>query len=241
MTTDQAALGPTRTRVLRVLRETGRPVSAAEVAGRLGVHPNSARFHLDALVDEGMVERGAEDRSTPGRPTVLYAVSPDLPAEDGGWRELATILAQALASPLPSAAGAAETAGEAHGRALATRRATAGRATTGGVTAGRATVGRATTGGATSRRAPSDAPAEVAEGLRRLGFESTVRSTRTGARIEIRPCPFLDLARSHGEVVCGVHRGLVSGMLGELDPSLALDGLQPFERPDLCVARIRRS
>jgi predicted ArsR family transcriptional regulator len=81
----------------------------------------------------------------------------------------------------------------------------------------------------------------VADGLRRLGFESSAHPTRAGGRIDIRPCPFLDLARSHGEVVCGVHRGLLSGMLGALDPSLALDRLDPFATPDLCVARIRRS
>jgi predicted ArsR family transcriptional regulator len=138
-------------------------------------------------------------------------VSPTLPAEDGGWRELASILTSALASPEPAPARAAEVAGEAHGRALATG------------------------------RPHTDAPTQVAEGLGRLGFESSARPTRAGARIDIRPCPFLDLARSHGEVVCGVHRGLIAGMLGTLDPSLALERLEPFVRPDRCVARVRRA
>lgn len=211
MTTGHSPLGPTRTRVLRVLREAGTPVSAAEVAERLGVHANSARFHLDALAEAGMVERGAEGRSSPGRPKVLYAVSAALPAEDGGWRELATILTRALADPTPSPARAAEVAGEAHGRVLA------------------------------AGLQHESAPTQVAAVLGRLGFESSARPTQAGARIDIRPCPFLDLARSHGEVVCGVHRGLLTGMLDTLDPSLALERLEPFARPDLCVARIRRA
>ena len=211
MTTGHSPLGPTRTRVLRVLREVGTPVSAAEVAERLGVHTNSARFHLDALAEAGMVQRGAEGRSAPGRPKVLYAVSAALPAEDGGWRELATILTRALADPTPSPALAAEVAGEAHGRVLA------------------------------AGLQHESAPTRVAAVLGRLGFESSARPTRAGARIDIRPCPFLDLARSHGEVVCGVHRGLLAGMLDTLDPSLALERLEPFARPDLCVARIRRA
>ena len=41
--------------------------------------------------------------------------------------------------------------------------------------------------------------------------------------------------------MCGVHRGLLAGMLDTLDPSLALERLEPFARPDLCVARIRRA
>lgn len=213
MTTDQGALGPTRTRVLRVLRESDGPLGAAEVADRLGIHSNSARFHLDALVEAGMVERGAEDRSARGRPKVLYAVSPRLPAEDGGWRELATILTEALTTPAPSPAHAAEAAGEAHGRALAS--------------AYPATA--------------APAPEVVADGLRRLGFESSAHPTRTGGRIEIRPCPFLDLAQSHGDVVCGVHRGLLAGMLDELDPTLTLERLEAFAGPELCVARISRT
>lgn len=218
MTTDQAGLGPTRTRVLRVLREADAPLGAAEVADRLGVHTNSARFHLEALVGSGMVERAAEDRSARGRPKVLYAVSPRLPAEDGGWRELATILTQALTTPAASPARAAEVAGEAHGRALAA-----------------AAAGTRTDG------AGAAAPVVVADGLRRLGFESSAHPTRAGGRIDIRPCPFLGLARTHGDVVCGVHRGLLSGMLAELDPSLTLDRLEPFAGPDLCVARIGRA
>ena len=71
MTARQSHLGPTRSRVLGVLREADEPVGAAEVAGRLGIHPNSARFHLDALADAGMVERRSEGRSVPGRPKVL--------------------------------------------------------------------------------------------------------------------------------------------------------------------------
>ncbi|HET8767128.1 MAG TPA: helix-turn-helix domain-containing protein [Pedococcus sp.] len=243
MTTDQAGLGPTRTRVLRVLRDADAPLGAAEVADRLGVHTNSARFHLEALVGSGMVERAAEDRSARGRPKVLYAVSPRLPAEDGGWRELATILTQALATPAASPALAAEVAGEAHGRALAA--AAAGTRTDGAGAAGSRAAGNRT---AVTRPAGSRvpgtgaaAPVVVADGLRRLGFESSAHPTRAGGRIDIRPCPFLGLARTHGDVVCGVHRGLLSGMLAELDPSLTLDRLEPFAGPDLCVARIGRA
>lgn len=212
MTEDRAgeALGPTRRRVLQAVGEASGGLSAVDVARLLDVHPNSARFHLDALVEAGLVERGTEERTSPGRPKILYAASARLTPPGGGWQELAQILTEAVVSRGASPAGAAERAGERHGRALAA-----------GIR-------------------PGDVPEQVAHGLRRLGFDSSAHRSRGGGRIEIRPCPFLDLVRTHGEVVCGVHRGLLSGMLTTLDPEVTLDRLDPFVRPGLCVARFRR-
>jgi predicted ArsR family transcriptional regulator len=209
-TADEALLGPSRSRVLRVLRAAAEPLAAPEVAGRLAIHPNSARFHLDALVAAGLAERGSEDRSVPGRPKVLYTAKPSVPASGGGYRELAEILADAVTAQGGTPSTAAEAAGASRGRVIA------------------AGLGQ------------GDAPAQVVESLRRLGFDSTAVHRRGRARIEIRPCPFLDLARAQGEVVCSVHRGLMSGMLSVLDPSLAVERLEPFATSRLCVAHLRR-
>ena len=46
-----------RREVLRVLRDSMSPLSIAQIAERLDVHPNTVRFHLDALADAGRVER----------------------------------------------------------------------------------------------------------------------------------------------------------------------------------------
>ncbi len=51
-------------------------------------------------------------------------------------------------------------------------------------------------------------------------------------------CPFHDLAESHPEIVCAVHRGVVSGALDELGSELEVEGLDVFARPDLCIARL---
>jgi predicted ArsR family transcriptional regulator len=209
-TADEDLLGPSRSRVLRVLRAVDGPLAAPEVAGRLGIHPNSARFHLDALVAAGLAGRGFEDRAVRGRPKVLYTANTSVPASDGGYRELAEILTDAVTAQGGTPSKTAEAAGASRGRVMAA-----------GLDRG-------------------DAPVQVVESLRRLGFDSTAVHRRGRPRIEIRPCPFLDLARAHGEVVCSVHRGLVSGMLSVLDPSLAVERLEPFATSRLCVAHLRR-
>jgi predicted ArsR family transcriptional regulator len=68
---DPAAVDRRRDDVLARLREAGRPLSAVEVARLAGLHPNTARFHLAALLADGLVERATETRATPGRPRVL--------------------------------------------------------------------------------------------------------------------------------------------------------------------------
>jgi predicted ArsR family transcriptional regulator len=55
----------------------------------------------------------------------------------------------------------------------------------------------------------------------------------------MRRCPFHSLAEQHPEVVCAVHRGLISGALDELGSRLEVDGLDVFVEPDLCIAHLR--
>ena len=75
--TTPAQLGESRSRVLAVLQDAGTSLGVAEVAHQLKLHPNTARFHLDGLVDAGLVDRGTEDRDQPGRPRTLYTARPE--------------------------------------------------------------------------------------------------------------------------------------------------------------------
>lgn len=216
MTTPGTAprLGPSRTEVLEALRAVDGPLTALDVATRVGVHANSARFHLEALVDAGIVERRTEERSARGRPRVFYALAPAaLPTPEATWRELAGMLAASLADPAPTPGAAARSAGSARGRQLAGRR----------------------------DSGPTGVPGAmqtVVETMAGLGFVSTAHPDELG-RIEIAPCPFLELARSHAQVICPLHRGLMEGVLAELDAPVTVDRLVPFEQPDLCVAHLR--
>jgi predicted ArsR family transcriptional regulator len=57
--------GGSRAAILRMLRGEARPLDIREVAQRTGLHQNTARFHLEALVAAGLAARETEDRETP--------------------------------------------------------------------------------------------------------------------------------------------------------------------------------
>ena len=69
-----------------------------------------------------------------------------------------------------------------------------------------------------------------------IGFRPELERGTRGRRILMRPCPFLELARRHQDVVCPIHLGLMRGALAELGASATTATLDPFVRPDLCVA-----
>ena len=213
-------LGPTRRRVLAALQDATAPLSAAELGELLGLHRNSARFHLDALVGSGMAHRAAAERTTVGRPTILYAASAAAPqVAPRSYRILAQIMVRHLQDhERPQAA--AEAAGRLWGRELAA-------AHSAGPT--KASHRPVTLG---------EAEWAVVAGLESLGFRSRAVRSRAGTRIDIRPCPFLELARTSGPVVCSVHSGLMAGLLAELDAPLALERLVPFTTPETCVAHL---
>lgn len=75
---------PRRRAVLDALRASDSPLGVTEVAGQLGVHPNTVRFHLDALVTEGAVECSRQETSGPGRPRTVYAPGPEWTAVGSG-------------------------------------------------------------------------------------------------------------------------------------------------------------
>ena len=57
--------------MLDILRAAVGPVGVREVAQQLGLHFNTARFHLEALVGAGHgPSRGTEGRQAPGRPRI---------------------------------------------------------------------------------------------------------------------------------------------------------------------------
>ncbi|WP_347350054.1 helix-turn-helix domain-containing protein [Intrasporangium sp.] len=223
-------LGPTRARVLGTLQDLRAPSTAAEVAERLGIHLNTARFHLDGLVTRGLAERAPAERRRPGRPQVRYAVTRAAPpAAHRSYRLLAEILSRHLARHAddPGAEGLA--AGRDYGRFL--------------VSGPDSSEGDQPPSGPYDER---DAVSTVIETLDRLGFDS--RRVDDGAQppdatvevnttVEVTNCPFLEVAEGHLEVVCAVHRGLMEGMLDELGARVGVARLDPLVAPSRCVAR----
>lgn len=210
-------LGPTRTRVLALLQDSGLPLTAAAAATQLGLHVNSVRFHLDALVTEGLAVRAREDRSSPGRPKVLYTTAADAPpVAHRSYRLLAEMLTTFIADVVPDPATAAERIGREWGRFMAPSRAPF------------------------DRLGESDALAAVIDTLDDAGFESHVVERGHGLDLHVSHCPFLEVAEQHHDVVCSVHLGLMRGILEQGGGALSATGLEPLVEPSLCIAHLAR-
>ncbi|MUL80340.1 MULTISPECIES: metalloregulator ArsR/SmtB family transcription factor [unclassified Mycolicibacterium] len=59
-------------------------------------------------------------------------------------------------------------------------------------------------------------------------------------QLRLRHCPFLELARTRAAVVCPIHLGLMQGALESWRAPVAVERLDAFAEPDLCVAHLGR-
>nr|WP_283251389.1 helix-turn-helix domain-containing protein [Actinomyces sp. AC-20-1] len=74
----RSALPPTRRRVLEHVESCAEAVTALEVATALGLHHNTVREHLDALISAGFVASQSRATGRRGRPSILYSsTAPD--------------------------------------------------------------------------------------------------------------------------------------------------------------------
>jgi predicted ArsR family transcriptional regulator len=87
---------PVRLRILRHLAERG-PASLHELARAAMVHRNTARPHVAALEDAGVLVGDAERRGGRGRPRLRYRLRGDWSPPTIDFRGLAELLAAAVA------------------------------------------------------------------------------------------------------------------------------------------------
>lgn len=201
--------------VLRVLKSASGPMSIAAIAKALDVHPNTVRFHLDTLVNDGRVEHVEPDVKRPGRPPLLFRAIPQMDRSGSrDYRLLAEILAVTLASDRDPSAKA-QAAGRVWGRKF--KKAARQRKKV-------------------SAKASIDHLVGV---LDEFGFAPERRRTGGEQQIGLRHCPFLELAESQGKIVCPVHLGLMQGVLENQAASVVVDRLDPFVQPDLCLAHLK--
>jgi predicted ArsR family transcriptional regulator len=213
----RALSDPSRARILAELADTG-PLDAREVAERVGLHVNTVRVHLNALTEAGLVSSETLPPRGRGRPRVAYRATAAA-GEEGGrrYRLLAEILTALVARFGPEAAEQLEEIGGAWGHYL---------------------VDSPPPFASVS---DEEAITRLVELLDEIGFQPRLDQAVRGRRILMRPCPFLELARTHQDVICPIHLGLIRGALTELRATTRATKLEPFVQPDLCVARLAGS
>lgn len=190
---DDALAQPTRARLFSLLAELRRPVGTQELAGRLDLHPNGVRVHLERLREAGLVAR-ERTRQPRGRPRDLWLISPDAePAGEPpvGYAQLGRWLARAI-TPGTSSLRRVESTGRQIGHELAT-------------------IGNAT------------AETKMHATLTSLGFQPHREAHAPGVlTYRLGNCPYRDAVRENAQVVCTLHRGLTRGLLDELAPTSTL-------------------
>jgi len=212
-TTGGSVHGGRRTHIIQVLRDAKEPLSVLEIAEIVGIHPNTARFHLESLVDAGMASREAEASSTPGRRRIMYTGTlPNQTHERAqGYRLLAQILTGMIVARYPQAGHDMYEVGHQWGSYL------------------------------TSRPAPFEVLDEeeidrrVMDKLDALWFAPELRR-QPRPHLLLHNCPFIESARTAPGIVCRLHVGMINGSLAELRSMQRVVELHPLIEPHLCCA-----
>ncbi|MCL2736441.1 MAG: ArsR family transcriptional regulator [Propionibacteriaceae bacterium] len=179
----------------------------------VGIHANTARFHLESLVDAGMAMRESEPSSQPGRRRILYSGTlPNQTHERAqGYRLLAQILTSTIATKFPEAGEDMYEVGLQWGSYL------------------------------TSRPAPFEVLDEaeidqrVMDKLDALWFAPEL-VTAPCAHMLLHNCPFMESARTAPDVVCRLHVGMINGSLAELRSTQRVLELNPMIGTHVCRA-----
>jgi predicted ArsR family transcriptional regulator len=208
---------PTRRRLYEHVVRSPQPVSRDEAAAAVEVPRPTAAFHLDRLVDDGLLEAVFERRSGrsgpgAGRPAKLYrrgacTVAVSLPERryDLAGELLAAAMAEADDSGEPPRAVLER---HAHRR---------------GVELGER---------ARAADAAAPGPDVVLAVLEEQGFEPRTE----GNAVTLANCPFHTLARTSTELVCGMNLRLLGGVLDGVASTGLVAELRPG--PGRCCVRL---
>lgn len=182
----------TRYAIYLELARATKPLTTAEVADTIELHPNTVRPHLERMRDAGLVVVEVGGRGEIGRPQHRYSLAADAPSL-GLEPPVMPVLARmvlSMAERLGASADDARAVGDSEGAVRAER----------------------------FSAAPSSLEAIVSE-LDMLGFDPVVSDDADdpdAAVIAFANCPFGDLAVAHPDLVCSLHHGLIAGFVGQM-------------------------
>jgi predicted ArsR family transcriptional regulator len=207
-----ASLGePIRRMLYRFVAVQRDPVSRDQAAAGVGVARHIAKFHLDRLADDGLLDteyRRPAGRNGPGagRPTKLYQRTENeivVSLPERRYELTAEIMAQAIT--------AAEHSGVSPGAALHTAAREAGRQL----------------GAQVTLRRPRHGARSTVAVLWDVLIDNGYEPYDDGARITLANCPFHRLVVGHTELVCDLNLHLISGLLDSQPPASLQARLEP--------------
>lgn len=226
---DVAGIGaladPMRSELYRFVCSQSAPVSRDQAAAAVGITWHQAKFHLDRLAGEGLLECNyarLTGRSGPGagRSSKLYrrarrdftVTLPQRQYELAGWL-MAEAIAQSAQTGVPAVEALHEIAHD-YGRTIAEAAVSNG-------------------------QRPPD-PQTALELAMRLLSEHGYEPRRTDDQVYLANCPFHALAQGHTELACGMNHALVTGVTEVLTPHCPRARLEP-QPEECCVVLVPSS
>ena len=209
-----------RRRMYLFIRAQRRPVSRDEAAAAVGISRKLAAFHLDKLIEAGLLTAGyhrLSGRTGPGagRPSKVYEptdvqLSVSIPSRsyDFAGRVLVSALAGSSTMSRDEVRAAAREQGVTLGRQIKDERRL----------------------GSLSRK---KAVAIASEALYERGYEPYLDDRGS---LRLGNCPFHALAKQSVEIVCGLNQAFIEGLLSGLDADELVAVLDP--RPGECCVRV---
>jgi predicted ArsR family transcriptional regulator len=177
------ALGdPTRYRIFSYIAAAVGPVSVAELTAEMGLNHNAIRQHLAVLKSAGLVREDVEDRSRPGRPRLLYRISPEAQGKwgvPGAYEWLSELLARAVREKVE-----VREVGRREGRRIASGLAVD----------------------------PADPLSAMEQEIARRGFRPRRHLDGSQVELVLERCPFALVAKADPGVICPLHLGLAEGL-----------------------------
>jgi predicted ArsR family transcriptional regulator len=224
--TGLAGLGdPLRRALYRYVAERGVPVSREDAATAVGISRPLAAYHLDKLIDDGLLEaryQRRSDRRGPGagRPAKHYVradrqIELSLPARD--YAALAELLAGAVeADPSGAAQAALNRAAASLGAELGTEAATL----------------------VAADADPAQVLAALRQALAARGYEPY---DDVDGAIRLRNCPFDRIAAHHRQLVCGANHAMLRALTEHLDGDPPVQTVLDPQPGRCCVVLTRAS
>src|SRR5215207_8306032 len=208
-----AALGePVRRTLYRYVVSQRAPIGREEAAAGVGVAHHTAKFHLDKLVEDGLLDveyRRPPGRTGPGagRPAKLYRradreIAVSLP--ERRYDLAGRVMAEAIIEAQRAGAPVDETLTEA------------------ARSAGRE-IGEQARSRLGAHGSQDEALLAVGEVLAELGYEPRLRA----GCLTLGNCPFHSLAQRYRDLVCQMNLDLIDGVLDGLEPASLHATLDP--------------
>ena len=203
--------------------QTGAGLTAQQIGAAFGIHPTTARFHLERLVEQGEAVRQTRDRegrsAGRGRPSVIYSpISTNHARED-----MISSLCSALETACPDADSrgrAALKAGQVWGRTLARQ-----------------------SGANAEKDVSSSMSQTLLSTLATLGF-APVMAEPDSSSLFLTACPFLDSVNAH-PIICTIHLGMVQGIVEGSSKAArnkrARVSLEPLSSPKGCFLKAAKA